>query len=255
MDAVDFSFYKELKAVELQLQQEIYFKAGNFDELVQLPLNDLGQHGHPAMVLAVSRACGYQGDQSIRLASIIQYVYIADQVHGLMRDDEELPEENRQFPVLVGDALYGNFFLGLCRGNMLNFLEPLAEVICTMNEGAISRWRFKDQELDTAQQLIILGQERASLTSRAAGLSAQLAGVNGTLLQQIEEFGHYVGMAWAAYEQNMARAVVADFAQRGLDLLRQLSVDGDLRWLYEFYDYLLERVLPESGLSPAYPKA
>lgn len=247
MDSVDLSFHPELQAVDRQLQQEIYFKAGTFRELVHLPLDELGRNLNPALVLAVCRACGYVGDQDVRLASVIQYVYIADQIHGLLHDEEELPEEDRQFPVLVGDAVYGNFFLGLCRGQMLHFLAPIAEVICIMNEGSIAQWIHRNGELEVEQQLKILEQKTASLTGVAARLGAELAGADRDLVREFEGFGRLIGMAWAASVKHLPPELVGSLARQAEEKMAKLSARCDVAALYELYDYFRLQIFPKAG--------
>ena len=110
MVPVEFCFLEKLNKVQMRLNQEIYFKPASFDELVQLDLDELDRTVNPALVLAVSQAFMKHGQKSEALAGIIQFIFMANKVHKLMKDDYDIPEELRQFPVLVGDLLYGKFF-------------------------------------------------------------------------------------------------------------------------------------------------
>ena len=111
MDPVEFSFLEKLNIVQTHLREELNFKPASFEELVQLNMDELDQTVYPAIVLAVSRACGDHKRKPEALAIIIQFLFMANQVHRLMQDNSEIAEELRQFPVLVGDLLYGKFFL------------------------------------------------------------------------------------------------------------------------------------------------
>ncbi|WP_088226712.1 polyprenyl synthetase family protein [Desulfosporosinus sp. FKB] len=252
MMPLEFSFVEKLNLVQARLRQEINFKPASFEELVHLDMDELDKTVCPAIVLAVSRSCGDQGQKSDALAETIQFIYMANQVHKLMKDDSELAEELRQFPVLVGDLLYGKFFLHLCQEKLLQFLAPLAQVIGTMSEGGISRWLSRDKKLSKDEWLKIIEKECASLTASAARLSAELASVSLPLQRQIEAFGLQLGMAWGASKQHLEEAVIQSILQKANDILTEISAETQLQLqpLRELYSFMVKqlsasRPLPE----------
>lgn len=124
MMPLEFSFLEKLNLVQARLRQEINFKPASFEELVPLDMDELDKIVCPAIVLAVSRSCGDHGEKSDALAEIVQFIYMAHQVHKLMKDDSDLAEELRQFPVLVGDLLFGKFFCIFARKGCCNSSLP-----------------------------------------------------------------------------------------------------------------------------------
>lgn len=247
MVPVEFSFFEKLNAVQAHMRQEINFKPVGFEELVQLDMDELDQTVHPAIVLAVSRACGDQGPKSEALASIVQFIFMANRVHKLMNDDQDLAEELRQFPVLVGDLLYGKFFLELCRVKLLQFLDPLAKVIGLKSQGGISRWLAREERLGRDELLQIIELENASLTALAARLSAELAGVSIPVQRQMEEFGLEIGLAWGAWRERMELTVVQSILQRANVILQEISAGSQLQLhpLIEVYQYLSNKLSTE----------
>lgn len=240
MVPVEFSFRAELNAVQAHLRQEIQFKAAEFEELVHLDMDELDRTICPAIVLAVSQACGNGGRKPVALAAIVQFIFMADQVHQLMKDNLDVAEEHRQFPVLVGDFLYGKFFLELCREKLLPFLEPLAQVIGTMSEGGIARWLSKDKKLSTEEWLQILEQERAVLTSIAARLSAELAGVSLFVQDKFESLGWELGLAWGAWRESLENSVVQSILHRANAILNEIPANDQfhVQPLREVMNYL-----------------
>ncbi|MCO1601855.1 geranylgeranyl pyrophosphate synthase [Desulfosporosinus nitroreducens] len=240
MVPVDFSFRGELNTVQAHLREEINFKPAGFEELVHLEMNELDQTVNPAIVLAVSGSCADNNRKSEALAGIIQFIFMANKVHRLMKDDDDLAEELRQFPVLVGDLLYGKFFLELCREKLLLFLEPLAQVMGTMSQGGISRWLSRDKKLSVNELLQIIELESASLTGTAARLSAELAGVSLPLQEKLEAFGWEIGLAWGAWKESMEVTVVQSILQRANDILEDISAESQLELcpLREVHQYL-----------------
>ncbi len=250
MFPVKVSFQKELEEVQEQLRQEITLRAARFNELVPLVMDELDNNACPAIILAVSKACGYVGKQATTLSVIVQYVYMADKVHRLMQDGEDIPEELRQFPVLVGDFLFGKFFLGLCRTKLLVFLAPIARVIATMSQGSITRWLAKDKQLSQDEQLEILDRETASLTGLSARIGAELAGVSPLLQQKCETFGRLLGLAWAARNEQMDTSVVLKILQRAAEIFEEVPNSDFHEHLLELYHYVEDRLCPspDSGL-------
>ena len=247
MDPVEFSFLEKLNIVQAHLREDLNFKPASFEELVQLDMDELDRMVYPAIVLAVSRACGDHGRKPEALAVTVQFLFMANQVHKLMQDNNESAEELRQFPVLVGDLLYGKFFLELCREKLLPFLKPLAQVIGTMSEGGISRWLARDKTLSKDEWLHILELEKASLTAIAARLSAELSGVSHPLQQRIEAFGWELGLAWGAWKERLGVSVVQSILARANDILSEISSNSQLQIhpLSEVYHYMAKQLSTE----------
>ncbi|MGI1658633.1 MAG: geranylgeranyl pyrophosphate synthase [Desulfitobacterium sp.] len=201
-------FKEELEEISRTLRREIKLKAAEFDDLVELNFGELENNACSLIVLSISQAFGGRNRSAISLAIILQYIFMADQVHRLMTDDPDLEESKRQFPVLVGDFLYGKFFLNLCKEKMLHFLAPLAKIIESMNQGAINRWLAKDEDVDQAEFIKILEMERAALTGLAARLGAELAGCPVKVQNQCEVIGWNLGLAWAASQDHVEDKVI-----------------------------------------------
>lgn len=239
----EFSFLEKLNEVQARLRQEIMIKAASFEELVKLDFDELDHTICPAIVLATGRACGDNERKSVALAEIIQLIYMANQVHSLMKDDD-ITEELRQFPVLVGDFLYGKFFLELCRENLLKYLEPLAQVIGTMSEGGISRWLARGKKLKTDELLQIIKQESAVLTAKAAHLSAELAGVSLPIQDKLQAFGLELGLAWGAWKEGLENTVVQATLQKANAILNEIKNSSQLKLqpLQEVYNYLVGKL-------------
>lgn len=231
------NFKKEIDEIKSTLRREIRFKAAEFDELIDLEFSELDNNACALIVLSINQAFGGLTRPAIGLATIIQYIFVADQVHRLMEDNSDLDESKRQFPVLVGDYLYGKFFLGLCKEKLLRFLAPMAKVIEIMNEGAISRWLSNGEEVSESEQLYILEMERASLTGLAARLGADLAGCTDQEQQQCEALGWQLGIAWAASQNHMGTSVIKRALSQARDILKEWSGSKE-HSLYELVDYM-----------------
>jgi len=244
MVPVEFCFTEQLNKVQRRVRQEINVKPASFEELVHLEMDVLDQTVNPAIVLAVSQAFKDHGQKSEALAGIMQFVFMANKVHKLMKDERDIAEELRQFPVLVGDFLYGKFFLELCREKLLSFLDPLAQVMGTMSKGGISRWLSRDKKLELAESLEMIEMESASLTALAARLSAELAGASAPLQEQLEAFGWELGLAWGAWKERLETIEVQSILQRAKSLLDEISSESQLQLkpLHEVYLFMVKQL-------------
>lgn len=247
MVSVEASFYDDLLSVEKRLGKKIAFKSTQFDELIDLPLDELDRHACPALSLAAGRIMGTPDEKAVTLASIIQLIFLADQVHSLVKDGHETES---QYPVLVGDYLYGLFFLELTKQHLDHMLKPMAEVIAAMSEGTITRWIAKSKHLnfmDMAfdEQVDIFSRERASLTGLAARLGAQLAKAPVFLQEAMELFGRRIGLAWAAYKEKSESLLINKFLEESRQVLDDLRhYDNlELKPLYELHHYFTGQLL------------
>lgn len=247
MLSLEAGFYDDVMAVEKQLWEKIVFKNTTYKELIDLPMDELDRHGCPAIVLGINRAFRKADEKAVSLAVILQFIFIADRVHALVYDEQE---EESQYPVLVGDFLFGMFFLELTKKRLDHFLKPLAETIAVMSEGGVARWLAEKDTgikgMDRDKFLAILAQERASLTGVAARLSAELAKSPQYIKDALETFGHYLGMAWAAYNERLEKNVVSGFLKHSKLVLDNLEQNDtiELKPLYELYQLYSKVLLP-----------
>jgi Geranylgeranyl pyrophosphate synthase len=244
MALLKLSFQEELQEVQELLVRDLGSEEARFKELVPLVKDELDDNACPGIILAVSKACGYTGKQAIILAAIVQYIYLADKVHNLIRDDEDLTDELQQFPVLVGDFLFGKFFEGLSQARLLDYLAPLAGVIVTMSKGAIYRWLARDQNLEIEEQLRILENGTASLTGLAARIGAELAGVSPSLQEKCETFGRLMGLAWAARNEQLDKLVVLKILHEAYLIFDEISGNLFEKQLHEVYNYIKAHLYP-----------
>ncbi len=246
MVPMEFCFLETLTKVQMRLHQEINLKPASMQEMVQGNMDELDRIINPAIVLAVSEAFKGPGKKTETLAEVIQYIFMANIIHKLMRDDSDIAEEHRQYPVLVGDLFYGKFFLVLCREQLLSFLEPIAQVMITMSEGGISRWLARDKKLTMTESLKIIEKESAALTALAARLSAEVAGVSDPLQRQIEMFGWELGLAWGAWKERLKNVEVQSILQRANAILNVISSESEsqfqLQPLREVYLFMVKQL-------------
>ncbi|HWJ03395.1 MAG TPA: polyprenyl synthetase family protein [Verrucomicrobiae bacterium] len=215
------AFCTDLNAVNSLLKQEFKLKTGSVPELVPLKLENLDYNLRPALLLAAARAYGYGGERAIMVASVVQFIYLATKVHGLVNKDVETTPGDFQFPVLVGDYLYGQFFLHLCKADALEYLTPLSKVICEIHEAGVIRQQGAD---NTSNSLEVLNKEEASLIAEACRIGAQLGGAPERDQELFWQFGRNLGLGIGAFSRGMGKQWAMQALREAREVLPMLPV-------------------------------
>ncbi len=190
----------DLELVDSRIEREFKLKSGSIPDLVPLELENPDYHLRPLLLLAAARAYGKAGEREIMVASVLQFIYLATKVHSIVQDDQEKSfPADFQFPVLVGDYLYGQFFLYLCKASALEYLAPLANVICEIHEGGMLR----KQGFSKAEELDIISMEDASLYASACGIGADLGGAVPAEQELFQQFGRNLGLCIAVLNRRL----------------------------------------------------
>ena len=176
-------------------------KAGKLDDFAHL--KNYSEELYPALVLLAARMYGEITDRVVSLAQVFQFIHLATRVHYDINEDWQIRENNCpdprdgcQYPVLVGDYLFGRCFTTLCEADIVEYLGPLAEIICMINEGGIIR--LKNQSggmLRTGARREIIRLEMAELMAGCCKIGGQVAGADQECQLQLYKFGFSLGMA------------------------------------------------------------
>jgi len=197
----------ELLRMEELLEKSFQIKSGHLSSFAHLPAGAVDGVFRPALVLLSAGLFGPLLPQVVVLAAVVQFIYLAVAVHrgigeGNSPHTPSDPRDGHQFPVLVGDYLYGRFFTSLCDAGIVHYLRPLSEVICQINEGHILRLKssFSGKNIPW---LKVVQLETASLTGAACELGAHLAGAPVEQREILKRFGAHLGMARGCRENGL----------------------------------------------------
>lgn len=214
----------ELDSVDLLINKELKLKSGHASEFAHLDFNPLERHLRPALVILTARLFNRPVcDKVISLAGIIQFIYTASLVHLGISDQDKAdkgllaPQDGSQFPVLIGDYLYGKFFTTLCDAKMLPFLNPLAEIICQMNEGSILKKKVEQNNLLAKDWFLqIVEKETAELLAGSCRLGAELGNASPAEIAKSDNFGRYLGLALGLIERGVSFDKASEYLKQAL---------------------------------------
>lgn len=234
---------EDLTKVQALMEKKFKIRAGHLNEFVTLDFNYFDQNMRPALVLLSNRLFNPVTEKTIALAGVLQFIYMASQIHLKVQEsitNKENYGDSRykyQFPVLVGDYLYGRFFTTLCDAGIVKYLKNLAEIICSINKGGILSPKYSNVELmDTQQYLNVIKKETAEMFACSAYLGADVAGAGEEDKRYLYDFGINIGMAYGllergasakqiAYYLNSAKAAIKHFPpSREINLFKELLI-------------------------------
>lgn len=241
----------DLQQVQHTIQKHFKIRAGNINEFVKQDTNYLDINLRPAIVILFNRLFGPVTRQTIALGAVLQFIYMASRVHIKLSESgtaKDKPTDIRtayQFPVLVGDYLYGKFFTTLCEGGIVHYLGQLGELICSINKNGILNLNNPGIEFsDNRQYKEIVRGESAEFFACCAHLGADLGGADKSAKQQIYNFGLNLGMAYALLERGAHVEDVMQYIQIADSILDSFPAGSEK----ECFKHLISMLAQENSV-------
>jgi hypothetical protein len=195
----------DLEEVRDQVARELRLEGAVPLGLVGRELASFGASLPPALVILSARPYHYRPQVVKALACVFQFIYLATRIHCF-------PQGRPGLPVLVGDLLYSKFFFYLCRYNCLEFLAPLAQVICRIHEGGALRYGRPDWGFPEC--LEVVDRQAALLFQEACRVGARVAGASSGEAETLGRYGFNLGRAWGLYELGIVPEARREFLLR-----------------------------------------
>ncbi|HBX22024.1 MAG TPA: hypothetical protein DEF34_00090 [Desulfotomaculum sp.] len=225
---------QDLQQVQLLLKKNFSFRAGQLSEFVPLNFNNLDMNLRPGIVISAGSLFGPASGRLVALAAVLQFIFMASRVHSKVKEGssgKERPLDSRagfQYPVLVGDYLYGKFFTTLCEFGIVCYLKDLAELICQINKSGIHALRNPGMEITDRQLYMEVVQgETARLFACGAYLGADLTGAGEHDKSTLYNFGLNLGMAYGLLERGATSGQVKEYLTMAELNLHQLPGNID----------------------------
>ncbi|MEG6617597.1 polyprenyl synthetase family protein [Peptococcaceae bacterium 1198_IL3148] len=216
----------ELSLVDARINKELMIrKSGHAGQFAHLEFSRLDSIIRPALTILVGKMFSFEKNKLVTLASILQLIYMSSQIHANVTESNQEVNDVRdgcQLPVLVGDYLFGKFFTHLSDHDMLEYLIPLAEIICRVNEGATLRNQHSKINVNTSQELLynIIKMETAELFAGCTSLGAKISGAVEADIKIMYEFGLNFGLGFGLLEQGVSYEYVEKYFSQAENLLK-----------------------------------
>ncbi|MEB0056161.1 MULTISPECIES: polyprenyl synthetase family protein [unclassified Variovorax] len=184
-----------------------------------------GKRLRPALLLLMTGALGYTGDQRYNLAAVVEFIHTATLLHDDVVDESTLrrgrPTANESFgnpaSVLVGDFLYSRAFQMMLDANNMRVMQILAEATNVIAEGEVLQlMNMHDASLNEVDYLRVIRSKTAKLFEASTRLAAVLAGAGADVEESCATYGQALGTAFQVIDDVLDYA--GDASETGKNL-------------------------------------
>jgi len=229
----------DLDQVQMLIHKNLFIRNGHIKDYVKQDASYLYNNLRPALVLICHRFFSPANRQAVALAAVLQFIFMASQVHIKLSEASAVdePEDTRtgyQFPVLVGDFLYGRFFTTLCNAGIVHYLRNMAELICTINKSEILDLNNPDLvNTDPLDYQAVIRGECAEMLACGAYMGADLAGADKSAKDKLYKLGLNLGMSMGLQARNAPIQQINHYVGEAELILTQLPSGKDKESLQE----------------------
>lgn len=205
LDAILALTREDRAAVDREINTRLKSNVALINQLGAYIIHSGGKRLRPLIVLLASRACGYRGEQPIRLAAIVEFIHTATLLHDDVVDASELRRGQstanavwgNEASVLVGDFLYSRAFEMMVEVRNMRVMEILAHATNTIAEGEVLQLlNCHDPDISEAQYLQVIRSKTAKLFEAAARLGAVISDQDSDTEHGLAAYGMHLGTAF-----------------------------------------------------------
>lgn len=197
--ASDFKAVNSLIVERLESHVELVENIGHY--IVEAG----GKRLRPLLVLLAARACGYQGDQHIQLAAVIEFIHTATLLHDDVVDTSDLRRgrltANARWgnapSVLVGDFLYSRAFQMMVSLGDVAVMRVLADTTNVIAEGEVQQLlNARNPDLTEQDYFTVIDKKTAQLFAAASEIGALIADCDAEQCTRLRDYGRHLGIAF-----------------------------------------------------------
>lgn len=187
--------------IQSRLQSDVVL----INQLGHYIINSGGKRLRPALAILCAKACGYQGDAHINLATIIEFIHTATLLHDDVVDNSDMRRGREtannlwgnEASVLVGDFLYTRSFEMMVEMESMKLMKILSHTTNVIAEGEVLQL-LNCNDADTTEQryLEVIHHKTAKLFEAAGQLGAIIAKTNDEVEQAMADYAMHLGSAF-----------------------------------------------------------
>jgi octaprenyl-diphosphate synthase len=205
VDAASNLARDDMEAVDRLISSSLESDVALVSQVSRYIVTSGGKRLRPLIVLLAARACGYQGEQHVRAAAIIEFIHTATLLHDDVVDsssrrrgkDSANAVFGNQASVLVGDFLYSRAFQMMVDIGQMRVMQILADATNTIAAGEVLQLMSvhdPDTTEDAYRQVIY--RKTARLFEAGAQIAAVLAQRSEADEVALTEYGRSLGTAF-----------------------------------------------------------
>jgi len=204
-DAIAALASNDMRAVDRLVALSLESDVALVSQVSQYIVMSGGKRLRPLIVLLVARALGYEGEQHVRAAAIIEFIHTATLLHDDVVDSSDrrrgMDSANAVFgnqaSVLVGDFLYSRSFQMMVDIGDMRVMRILADATNTIAAGEVMQlMNVHDPDTSEADYRQVIYRKTARLFEAGAQIAAVLANREASDEAAMVEYGQNLGTAF-----------------------------------------------------------
>lgn len=189
------------ECIHASLQSEVVL----INQIANYIVSSGGKRLRPMLLTLCAHACGYQGQNHIPLAAIIEFIHTATLLHDDVVDESDLRRGQQSAhavwgnaaSVLVGDFLYSRSFQMMVGLDSMRIMEVLAHTTNTIAEGEVQQLlNMGDPEVDQVSYMQVIENKTAKLFEAACRLAAIISEQPAAIENALALYGSRLGSAF-----------------------------------------------------------
>jgi octaprenyl-diphosphate synthase len=184
LQAIRKLVHADFDAVNQLIQTQLSSNLGLVQDVTEHIISGGGKRLRPLMVLLSAKALGYQGQQHIDVATIIEFIHTATLLHDDVVDASNLRRGAKtanfiwgnEASILVGDYMYSLAFNMMANLQKMRVMEILADATHQIAAGEVIQLMNRNNpDLSEAHYLEVIKLKTAKLFEAATQLSSIIA--------------------------------------------------------------------------------
>ncbi len=220
----------DMQAVDAAIRSQLHSDVPLVSQIADYIISAGGKRIRPALVLLMSNAWGYRGQDHFKLAAVVEFIHTATLLHDDVVDESELRRgrqtANAMFgnaaSVLVGDFVYSRAFQMMVSVDSMRVMQILADATNVIAEGEVLQlMNMHDPDVTEERYLQVIRSKTAKLFEAATELGSLIAGAPEPAIAAAAEYGRSLGTAFQLVDD------VLDYSGNAADIGK--NVGDDLR--------------------------
>lgn len=175
------------------------------EKIAQYIVESGGKRLRPLLVLLTARALGYERDEHLKLAAVIEFLHTATLLHDDVVDTSDRRRgkatANARWgnapSVLVGDFLYSRAFQMMVELGSVPIMDVLSNATAVIAEGEVLQlMNTRNPDITESHYMTVIHNKTAMLFEAASHTGALLAGAEKATETSLQQYGKHLGMAF-----------------------------------------------------------
>jgi len=195
----------DMTAVDALIQQRLQSDVALINQLGFYIINSGGKRLRPAIAILSAKACGYEGDKHINLATIIEFIHTATLLHDDVVDNSDMRRGKEtannlwgnEASVLVGDFLYTRSFEMMVEMDSMCLMQILSSTTNIIAEGEVLQLlNCHDADTSESRYLEVIHHKTAKLFEAAGQLGAVISQSSDEIEKAMSLYAMHLGSAF-----------------------------------------------------------